>query len=234
MAESRDPNLGDEIQLLGFDGVTPLKDRFIVVQAMNKVSFKVRDKQSGVVMNVHRSRVARVVRRQEPQQEPAMALAKEDGMPDTDNATTAVAEQPKVAEKVGKAKAEAKAEAKEKKAPKQPPKPVPFDLKAWVKEHGGVHLSKSAKFDHTGFRLVCHLTVDDKGGFYHTINTYEKEGVVTLGKKGAGGNKYPLKGHRLTSTIKTKKGEEALVHKGGEEAAEVVARYEKKGYKKES
>jgi hypothetical protein len=76
--------------------------------------------------------------------------------------------------------------------------------------------------------------VDDKGGFYHTINTYEKEGVVTLGKKGAGGNKYPLKGHRLTSTIKTKKGEEALVHKGGEEAAEVVARYEKKGYKKES
>jgi hypothetical protein len=242
MAESKDPNPNDEIQLLGFDGVTPLKDLFIVVQAINKVSFKVRDKQTGVVMNVHRSRVARVVRRQEPQQEPATALAKEDSMPDTENATAAVAEQPKAAEKAApekaekpvKAKAEAKAEAKEKKAPKQPPKPVPFDLKGWIKEHGGIHLSKSVKFDHSGYKLVSHVAVDDKGGFYHTVNTYQyPDGTVSLGKKGAGGNKYPLKGHRLTRTIKTKKGEESLVHKGGEDAAEVVARYEKKGYKKE-
>jgi hypothetical protein len=72
-------------------------------------------------------------------------------------------------------------------------KPVPFDLDQWVKEHGGIHLSKQVTFDHAGYECTSHIVIDEPGGVYYTLNVYKyPDGTVSRGKNGAGGNKFQL------------------------------------------
>lgn len=107
----------------------------------------------------------------------------------------------------------------------------PFDLQAWIKECGGVHLSKKSKFDHPNHKLVSHVCVNETAGFYFTINTYTyPDGTVSLGKKNTGGNKYPLKGHKMTTKDK---GGNPKPSKGSKTAAEKIANFEKDGYKRD-
>lgn len=186
-------------------------------------------------MRVHKSRISRIARAAETKISPPQA-GKEAKVTDKEapaTATAAVAEKPAAPKPVAKQPVKP---VKPAKPAKEEPKPVPFDLAGWVKEHGGVHLSNDdIKFDHKGFKLVAHVAVDEKGGFYHTLNTYfyPKFGIVSLGKKNIGGNKYPLKGHKLTIQQESKKGvKTSRLLKGSETAEEVVARYEKKGYKR--
>ena len=238
MTESKDPSPGDNVQLLGLDGETPLPDLFEIVKPLNKVSYQVKSQQN-TVMNVHKSRIARIVKRGEPQQIEAKALAKEARM--SEEEAVAVAERPTVAAKPAVkpvvAKPEKPVAEKEKAAPKvkEVKQPIPFDLKAWLREHNnGVHLIKPAKFDHGGFKLVAHAVIDEKGGYYYTFNTYQYPGgIISRGKKDAGGNQYALKGHRITIKKETKKGEVSEIQKGRKTAEEMVVVYEKKGYKKD-
>lgn len=126
------------------------------------------------------------------------------------------------------------AKAKPKAKTKQTAAPTPFDLKAWVGKSGGQHFSKPSEFDHKHFKLVSHMCIDAEAGLYHTINTYQcPDGTVTIGKKGLGSNCFPLKGHKRSIKVTGKNGKEKnQVRTGTKTAEEVIALYEKKGYKK--
>ena len=111
---------------------------------------------------------------------------------------------------------------------KQPPKPIPFDIQTWYREHGGVHLSKNVNFDCATVKVVAHTCIDEKAGYYHTINTYlHQDGTLTLGKKGKGGSKYPLKGRRVT--IAASNGKPKLII-GKKTAQEYIDHCKKNGY----
>ncbi len=111
-------------------------------------------------------------------------------------------------------------------------KPAPFDLAAWVNQHGGVHYFKNAKFDHPSYKLTAHVVIDEPNGYYYTINTYTyPDGEVSPGKKGIGGNKFPLKGHQLTQPAKEKGGEPRRL-KGNVSSTDLVTRLTKEGYTK--
>ena len=129
-------------------------------------------------------------------------------------------------------KAKAKTAKKEPK-PKKEPKLDPFDITGWIKEHGATCLVKKCEFDHATHELNAYICVDEKSGYYHTINVYKyPSGVISLGKKNTGGNKYPLKGKRMTKAVKIKdtgKTEQRPV-KGTYTAEQIIARYEKNGY----
>lgn len=222
-----EPEEGDAVRLLGPPQGKPLKEWFNVIKVRDKATLRVEG--GGGCFFVHKSRVTELRKKGTPLLEAqtnglgdleAEAEAKEETVSET-----AVAEKP--ATKTTKPAAA-------KKQVKEPPKPKPFDLNGFVKEHGGIHLSKPGTFDHKDYKLICHLCVDEKAGFYHTFNTYlYPDGTNSLGKKGKGGNSYPLKGHRHTVEKTSKKGTTTKeVHKGTKTAEEVVASYEKKGYKK--
>lgn len=243
MAETKDPQEHDQIRLKGLNNgdETPLPQLFEVLAIVNKVSIRVKDLESpgNVTMLVHKTRIAEIVRaapqvEEEPPPDEEVAAGKEETVSDA-----AVAEKPAAPPQVRaaapkpKPKAATPAQATKKPA-KEKPQPIPFDLKGWVAEHGGIHLSKTGKFDHSDYKLVSHVCFDAKAGFYFTLNTYVyPSGVVSRGKKDVGGNKYPLKGHKFSFQVTNKKGAKEKRQIIGKDTAEQkIAYYEKKGYKK--
>jgi hypothetical protein len=132
--------------------------------------------------------------------------------------------------------------AKEKK-PKVKKAPVPFDMTAWIKENGGaspVHLQKKSEFDCKDFELSSHVLVCKDSSIYFTLNVYKypatpeaPNGVISLGKKNTGGNRFPLKGKRFNvKFINKDNNEESKTLIGKKTAEEVEAEYVKKGYTK--
>ena len=215
------PQPGDEVSLKGSDGQV-LKNRvFVVFELEGKYVVRLRDpSQKDGLMRVHKSRIAAILRH-------TVQTTPEKGKEAP--VVTPVAE---VKEEKPAASTKKEAAPKVAKVKKEPAKPVPFDLEKWIKEHGSIHLSKPVEFDRKEYKVSCHIAVDEKGGYYHTINTYKyPDGVISLGKNNAGGNRYPLKGHQLTFTIKTKKGEQKRTLQGELTAEKVIERSLKRGYK---
>lgn len=216
---SRDGEVTTHKQSVSKDGETKMLDiEYEVIKVLDKHSIKVADK-SGSTINVHKSRVE-IVRGAEEIQ----------GTTQTgkENEMTAAATKKKPAAK------------KAKKTAKKPPKKkkevelTPFDPVAWAKEHGMVHLSKKCDFDHDKYKLEAHVAISQSTGYYYTINAYRyPNGVLSLGKKNAEANKFPLKGRKVTKTVTVKKTgkQEKRINKGTETAEQLLARYLKNEYK---
>jgi hypothetical protein len=116
------------------------------------------------------------------------------------------------------------------KSPKKEDKPIPFDANQWASERGGIHLIKVSEFDHKEYALTSHIAVDDINGFYYTVNVYKyPDGTISKGKKDSGGNKYPLRGHRITQPSKDLNNEPRII-KGTKTAEEVIKDKLKDGY----
>lgn len=212
----QEPQEGNKVRLiLAKEGREVLsEEEYKVVKVLDNKAIKVEDKR-GETLNALKARV-RVVQGSEIGDQRIAEKEEERKM------TTAT----EVKEK--------KAETKKAKKVKAPAALVPFDVNGWAKEHGGILLSKKCDFDHKSHELWAHVAVDAEKGFYHTINAYKyPDGTVSRGKNDSGGDKYPLKGHRLTKQVKVKKtGKvESKPSVGKETAAQYVARCVKKGYK---
>ena len=228
----KEPQEGDQVHLLVAcdKGVRPQEEVYEVIKILDKHSLKVMDNR-GIKLNVHKSRVKIV-------ETPAGADSPtQEERPMTSTAAPEVATQPEVKEEKTEAKKPAKKAAK-----KAAPKPkkenkniLPFDRDSWYKEcGGGTYLTKECRFDHTTHTLIAHVCINASSGYYYTINTYQyPDGVTSVGKKNASGNKYPLKGKRMSRRVKVKKtGQmESRVSKGNETAEQLLARFQKKGYK---
>ena len=214
---------GDEVSLKGPDGKV-LPNRFVVLELEGKWVVRLRDPSNkDGLMRVHKSRIAAILKHQHtPEKGKEVTVTKE---------ATAVAEVKETETKPAAAKKEAPAKAA--KVKKEPAKPIPFDLDKWIKEHGNIHLSKPSEFDRKDIKVTSHIAVDEKGGYYYTVNTYKyQDGTISLGKNDKGGNRYPLKGHQLTSTIKTKKGEQKrTLGKNAPTFEKLIEQKLKKGYK---
>jgi hypothetical protein len=212
---------GTRIKLKGPEGT--LDDEYEIVKEIDKNAIKIKDKD-GVTALIHKSRA------EMPNEAKSQAgQAFPDKGKEKDMVTQATA--PAVAEK-----AEKPSEKKEKK-PKVKKAPIPFDMDAWMKENGGaglVHLQKKSSFDCKDFELTSHVMIDSKSLIYHVLNTYKyPDGTLSLGKKNAGGEKYPLKGKRFNVRFQNKEGhEESKTRIGKKTAEEVEAEYVKKGYTK--
>jgi len=100
------------------------------------------------------------------------------------------------------------------------PTPTPDSLKSleleklnlakWVESHGWLHLEKS--FKREGYRLVCHVCIDENADCFHTLTTYfYPDGTWLISKYGATEKRIPF---------------------GGKTPQEVLTRYEKAGYKR--
>lgn len=80
-----------------------------------------------------------------------------------------------------------------------------FDVNKFVKEHGGEHWVRGEKgeinFDHKEFTVCTHAVINENAGFYYYLNTYTRNGVVSLGKSNKGITKYPFKGHTVEYTV---------------------------------
>lgn len=155
----------------------PLKDEFVVLEIDGEVA-RLKSKKDERISRIH---VSRIIKKGEKKMNQEATETKEE-------VKTKV--KPKV--KVAKPKAERKKKEK-----------IPFDLAAWVKE-SGEHWRKKCEFDRDDYELVAHCAIDEDKGYYHTINTYERsdnKGVLLA----SGGNKFPLKGHALTTKIKNPK-----------------------------
>ena len=107
-----------------------------------------------------------------------------------------------------------------------------FDLAAWVKSHGWVHLEKSSKFE--GYRLVSHVCIDAQAGFYYTLTTYlYPDGALSVAKNSIYEDTHPLKGERFTvSTVSKKGSKSSRVVKGKMTAEQALVHFEKNGYKR--
>lgn len=226
MPDKADFEVGDMVILAGPPNAKPLPNQYEITKVNSKDIFRVKD-QKGVTMLVHRTRIIKSVGSQKPKdtieaKQPTIAkAAKAEKKPTTTRAK----------EKQKMSTAAAPAKPKVEKKEKEVVKPEAFDIAGWIKEHGGVHLSKTSKFDHANYSLSSHVSIDEKGGYYYTINTYEIGGVITLGKTGKGGNQYPLKGRRINQKIKQKNGNTATRSIKGElTAEEVIKKFEKNGY----
>lgn len=182
-----------------------------------------------------------------PPEAPQAETPKEVEAPKAPEAVAPKAEEPKVAEpkKATPKKAAKKATKKAKPAAKKATKPAakkatkedklqPFDQKAWIGTcGGGTHLKRKCKFDHANYELWAHVCVNGQTGYYYTLNVYKyPSGVVSVGKKNTDGNKFPLKGKRMSKRVKVKKtGKmESRPCKGKETAEALVARLKKEGY----
>lgn len=232
MPDKLDPKEGDVVRLIGLPDGRPQEGQYTVLQVIDKAALKVKD-QKGVAMRIHKSRVCEILKTEakaplppvEPQTPPAQAPKKEEKM--TEKAAVETPAAPAVATA---AKPVEEKKTKEEKKPKR----IPFDIAKWVADNGnGVHLSQPVKFDSDKIKVTAHVCVDEAGGYYHIINTYKyPDGVISLGKNNKGGSKYPLKGHRLTFKKETKKeGTVKQTLEGSMTAQEVIAKYEKRGYK---
>jgi hypothetical protein len=187
-----------------------------VVKVLDKHSIKIADPH-GSTINVHKTRVE-IVR----------------GAEDIQGTTQTGKESDMTA--ATKDKKSKKAKKVTKKAPrkKKEIELTPFDPVAWAKEYGSVHLSKRCTFDHDKYKLEAHVAINSQTGYYYTINAYRyPNGVLSLGKKNAEANKFPLKGKKVTKTITIKKTgkQEKRVNKGTETAEQLLARYLKNDYK---
>jgi len=112
---------------------------------------------------------------------------------------------------------------------KSKPKATPFDVLKWRTECGGTCLQKKCEFDHTNYKLIALVCINEEMGFYHTINTYEyPDGTISVGKNTTG-SKYPLKGKKVNKKTKNDDGSIATL-KGSKTAEEIKTQYEKKGY----
>lgn len=109
----------------------------------------------------------------------------------------------------------------------------PFDLQTWISQHGDIHMVKESPFDHSSFKLISHVCIDEENKMYHTINTYKyPDGTISLGKHGLGGNQYPLKGKTIAVTECSKEGNKQKRQKKGlKSVQEIIKVFEKKGYK---
>lgn len=224
MADKIEPAVGDQVILFGPPNGAPLPDPYEVIKILTPITLRVKDKK-GFPMRIHKSRIAKILKNANIGQQTSAIAAKE-----KEQKPAKEREEKKMTTATATAKPAAKE--KEKKVPKEAPKPVPFDVDAWLKEHGGgVHLVKKSEFDHANFKLFSHVCIDEKGGYYYTINTYEVNGVVTLGKSSKGGNQYPLKGRRINQKIKQKNGNTATrTIKGVKTAEEISTKFKKDGY----
>lgn len=204
----------------------PLDSAFKVLQVCNDDTVRLISTKNKFEMRVHKSRI--IQEEQKPLEQGGKNMNE--------------AEEKKVEQKVEK-KVEEKEEKKEEKVEKKPEPPKatapkvkkekkpkdkrqPFDLGKWVA--GNEHWTKgSATYDHKHIKLVAHISIDEKSGFYHTINTYRyPDNVLTAN----GGNKFPLKGHSPLVT-KSKNGEK-VVRRGVRTAEELREYVKKQGYKK--
>lgn len=237
--EKRSYSKGTVILLAGPPDGKITNVEYTVMEELDKNTIRVKG-VDGSLFRVHKSRVLKVTKEAEIENQvleaPKGTVAKELKEQESTTvqsrvekkeeekpmeAATAVLEKEKV-----KPQPKAKAPKTEKtpKAPKKVKEVIPFDAKAWAKS--GVLLVKTSNFDHP-HKLTCYISVDAKGGFFHTINTYKLNGVESLGDEGKGGNSYPLKGHQITIKKKGK----TEIHHGQLTAEEVIADKQKKGYK---
>lgn len=180
---------------------------YTVIKNLDKNSLKVAD-PDGIPLNVHKSLV--------------IGEEEEQGIQDNHKEEAEMEEKEKEEQK----------EQKEKKESKE--KVIPFDLKAWIKENGGVALVKQCKFDHASHQLFAYVCINAETGYYMTLNVYKyPDGQYGLGKKEVAPGKYPLKGKKINKRVKGVGGKiETVPVKGSETPEQLVARYEKKGYSK--
>lgn len=179
-----------EVQLIPPKDAQPNPTWYTIVALPEKVSARVKG-PDGVIILIHRSRIARV--RELGSEELGTTPGKEDVVSETAVSQTAPA-----AEKPKAAKA-----AKDKKKKEI----VPFDLDTYVKENGGIHLSKQSKFDHASIKCFSHCVIDKKKGLWYNFNTYKyPNGTHSLGKGGKGIVKNALKGTRFVQNSKPVKG----------------------------
>jgi hypothetical protein len=197
----------EEVQLIPPKNAAPNPNWYAVVALPEKVSARVKG-PDGVIILIHRSRIAKV--RALGSQESGTTPDKEEVVSETAASTTApVAEKPKAAKT-----------AKDKKKKEI----VPFDLDTFVKENGGVHLTKQSKFDHASIKCFSHCVIDAKKGLWYNFNTYKyPTGIHSLGKGGKGIVKNALKGARFVLNNKPVKGTMT--------SAELAALRVKNGYK---
>ena len=185
-----------------------IDNKYTIIKILDKHSLKVID-EDGVTLNVHKSRVMVI---QDDHQH--VERGKESKMAETE-------------------KKEKKEKVKKEKVKKEKQTLTPFDPVKWAEETGQVHLVKENKFDHPNHKCHTHMAIDEKAGYYYTINVYTyPDGMQSLGKKPKEAAKYPLKGRQVTKTILVKKTgqQEKRANKGKETAEDRLNRAIKQGY----
>jgi len=103
---------------------------------------------------------------------------------------------------------------------------IPFNLKEWV--NGDTHLSKIGTFDCENITLESHIVI--RKDTYECLNTYKyPNGITYLGKKATKGTTFPLKGNKITTTIKDQK----KTKNGIKTKEEIIEKAIKNGYKQQ-
>lgn len=211
---------GDIVKLLGGDGKI-LDGKYLVTQLHKRVeiTFHPVDNPRDL-RKAHKSRVAEVV-------DSSSKIVEDQQQPKT---TTQKKKRTKVTvKKTEKTTTKTKTRAKKQEIQS-------FNVRDFVKEVGGRHwLKDGIEFDHDTHVPQAHMVLDLPNGTYYTFNTYKyPNGTISLGKKGMGskkhpGNKYALKGKKIQYIVKNGGG--TRIQKGTKTGDEVIALYEKKGYK---
>jgi hypothetical protein len=225
------------IQLYGPND-TLLKEVYKVVDVVDKHIARVKDNE-GRIFRVFKGRIARVLNENENiSDNQVVETTKQEEKVMTSAESTVVDHPVDVDTTVKKPKAETKDKAKKtKKAP------IPFNLKEWITENGGahgIHLMKESTFDCDEIPMTSHILINPDQHVYLTLNVYKypptdenPDGVLSLGKSNSGGNKYPLKGKKMTTKHKGKDGrEDSKTYVGKLSVEDLTQRKIKDGYKK--